>query len=383
MPTFEIRYEDFVRGPIALSGCHLFDVRFAGDEALVGVEFLDQLQRQWALDGRANADEIERRAALACPKEHLSRVGTLTGQHGQRLLLTAWDPPELGDEWTVYKVPKDCPYEWKECDFQERGRTGTMCRAAHPRDLAQRRTTRAACERCGLPSMDILCRNLVDFETTGAEAGGRLERSLVGARCDIESEEFADPTRDAKRCVPGGWDCWVQTYAPEEAVPPAVPAAAQFSIADAIDQLNTAFRKRYKRRLIEIEHARSIEDLMGECPTDEAFQHKLQVVAGLLEGMQLSRLLTGQEAEGSQGSIDLLDRLSARDFSRVPAQYLRSLRNINKLSAGYPRHPKVKNIERAHAELGLPYPVTDYAKGWAIVSETFIQTLRQLALHLG
>jgi len=30
----------------------------------------------------------------------------------------------------------------------------------------------------------------------------------------------------------------------------------------------------------------------------------------------------------------------------------------------------------------LPYPLTDYGKAWAIIRETFIQTLRQIALHL-
>ena len=68
--------------------------------------------------------------------------------------------------------------------------------------------------------------------------------------------------------------------------------------------------------------------------------------------MALSVLLTEQEAEGSQGSIDLLERLFRRDLPALPEQHLRSLRNINKLSNAYPRHARVKNIERAHSELG-------------------------------
>jgi hypothetical protein len=225
---------------------------------------------------------------------------------------------------------------------------------------------------------------VVYVETVGVKTDqtALAKRSLVDAQCNIGSEEFGKPGRDAKLCVPGGLSCWSQTYRPEQPVLPMVPGPAQFSIGEAIDQVNAAFQKRYGRKLVQIEHARSIEDLMGECGDDDALQHRFQVLAGLLEGMQLSGMLTDEEAEGSQGTIDLLERLVARDFATLPQQYVRNLRNVNKLAAGYPRHAKVKNMERAHEELGLPYPLTDYAKAWAIVKETFIQTLRQVALHL-
>ena len=126
----------------------------------------------------------------------------------------------------------------------------------------------------------------------------------------------------------------------------------------------------------------AIEDLAGECTTDDVLQHKLQVLAGLLEGMQVSGLLTKEEAEGAQGTIDLLERLFSRDLPGLPDQHLRNLRNINKLANAYPRHPRVQNIERATAELGLAYPMIDYPKAWAIIRETFVQALRQVALHL-
>jgi len=382
MPTFEIRYAGFRRDASLRAGFYDFDVRSPDTEAGFAVEFPDSLGRQWSLEGRANADEIQRRAVLGYLKEHLAAIDALTRDSARFVLLTAGEPPKFSDEWAVYQVPKDCPYEWKECKHQRSSDTGVLCTVHHPKDVINGLTTRAVCESCDLPSTDILCHNLVYPQTMvgGMDNRGVTSRKVVAAQCDIRSGEFDGR---ASPCVPGGRDCWVQTYEPEEAAAPIVPGAARFSIADAIDQVNMAFRKRYGRKLVSIEHARSIEDLMGECPTDEALQHKLQVLAGLLEGMQLSGVLTDEEAEESQGTIDLLERLVARDFATLPQQYVRNLRNVNKLAAGYPRHAKVKNIERAHAELGLPYPVTDYPKAWAIVSETFIQTLRQLALHLG
>ncbi|MCJ7511039.1 MAG: hypothetical protein MUP14_09175, partial [Dehalococcoidia bacterium] len=219
---------------------------------------------------------------------------------------------------------------------------------------------------------------------------------LWDAHCELGRR--VDET-SATECVPGGRDCWLQTYQPAKAVlagvavqaqppaaeaaPPAVQAEAESSIAEVIDHLNIVFERRYKQRLIPIQHARSIADLMGDCGTDDVLQHKLQVAASLLKDMNLKGLLTHEEVKGCQGPIDLLACLATRDFPGLEDHHLKDLRNINKLAAGYPRHATVKNMERAHAELGLPYPVTDYAKAWEIVRETFIQSLRQIALHLG
>jgi len=383
MPAFEIRYGEFHIRDRARR--HYFDVRSGAAEQRLAVLITDNVRRQWGLDDRGNGDEIEHRGALRYLKGHLAEVGALSPDIVHRVLLTARERRDLGDGWTVHQLPEECPYEWKECRFQERGAAGPMCTAAGPADRVRGRTTQALCEQCGLPSTDTLCDKLVNVRTAGfgtdqLELG---DRRLVGVQCDIGKERLAEPRRDAKLCVPGGRICWVQTYEPPEPELPIVPGAVQFSIGEAIDQVNVAFGKRYGRKLIQIEHARSIEDLMGDCPSDEALQHKLMVLASLMENMPLGGLLTEQEAEGSQGTIDLLERLVARDFATLPQQYVRNLRNVNKLAAGYPRHVKVKNMERAHAELGLPYPVADYAKAWAIVRETFIQTLRQVALHLG
>jgi len=381
MPTFEIRYGGFRRDASLRAGFHYFDVGCPGTEARFAVQFPDSLGRQWGLEGRANADEIQRRAVLGYLKEHLAAIDALTRDSARFVLLTAGEPPKFSDEWAVCQVPEQCPYERKECRFRRRLEAGVTCGVAHSRDPVGGATTTAICERCGLPSTDLLCDNLVYPETVGAgtDAAHVVKRTLSRAACDVASDHFSE----AAQCIPGGANCWVQTYEPEEAQIGVAAQAAQFSVAEAIDQVNAAFRSRYGQKLIVIEEARSIADLAGDCDTDDSLQHKLQVLAGLLEGMQLSGLLTEDEAEGNQGTIDLLERLMARDFATLPQQYVRNLRNVNKLAAGYPRHAKVKNIERAHAELGLPYPVTDYAKAWAIVSETFIQTLRQLALQVG
>jgi hypothetical protein len=376
VPGFEIRYLDLQHDPSRRVKFHVFHVRCGDTEAILPVGLSDLVRRQWRLDSRENAQEVERRVVVARVKEHLARVTELAAH---RILLTARDAPDLGKDWTVRLAPEEPPYERKECKHRLEKQGEHYCSVAEEGDGWGGRTTLANCEDCGLPSTDIACGNLVHPCTVSSRAFGQpWTRQLCDVHCQLGR---AVSEASAVECVPGGRDCWVQTYEVEEAA--AVGSAvAGFSIAEAIDQVNAALRSRYGRKLIVIEHARSIEDLAGDCGTDDSLQHKLQVLAGLLEGMQLSGLLTEQEQEGSQGTIDLLERLVARDFPTLPLQYVRNLRNINKLAAGYPRHAKVKNMERAHAELGLPYPVTDYAKAWAIVKETFVQTLRQLALHL-
>ena len=378
MPSFEIRYGEFHIRDRARR--HYFDVRSGATEQRLAVLISENVPRQWGLDGGPDWDEIERRLTLCYLKGHLADVRALSPNVVHRVLLTAREQTDLGDGWTVHRVPEDCPYEWKECEHRAGKQGEYHCSAAEEGDGWVGKTTLAVCQNCGLPSTDIVCSNLVHPSTRSSRSIGLpWSRELWDIHCELGHRVDGS---SAAECVPGGRDCWVQTYEPEEAALASVPAAAQFSIAEAIDQVNAAFRSQYGRKLIVLEHARSIEDVAGDCPTDEAFQLKLQVLAGLLEGMDLSGLLTEEQAEGSQGTIDLLARLAARDFSTLPEQHVRTLRNINRLAAAYPRHARVKNIERAHTELGLPYPLSDYPKAWAIVRETFVQTLRQLALHL-
>ena len=396
MPAFEIRFGEFRRDASLRAGFYYFDVGWPGSEARFGLEFPDSLGRQWGLEGQANADQVRRRAVLGCLKRHLAAVDTSTRDFARLVLVTAAELPKYGREWAAYQVPECCPYERKECKHKSGKQGDYRCSAAEEGDGWGGRTTLADCEACGLPSTDIVCSYLAHPSTGSSRSFGRpWSRKLWDVFCEVG---YSVDARCAPECIPGGRDCWFQTYEPAQVVPTVVPTAVrsvlaeavpavlqtelQFSIAEVIDQLNTAFRKRYQRPLIEIDQARSIEDLVGECPTDDALQHKLQVLAGLLGGMQLSGLLTAEQEEGCQGSVDLLARLIGRDFPTLPEQHVRTLRNINKLAAGYPRHAKIKNIERAHTELGLPYPLSDYPEAWAIVRETFIQTLRQFALQL-
>jgi hypothetical protein len=380
MDTFEIRHTDIQRRATAAATFHYFDVSSEEAHSTVAVAIGDSVGDLWE-KVRTNGRELELRVALDSLRRHCANI---MDPAFRGVFLTAQERLEVDEGWIIDRAPKACPYERKECRYQERAKAGLICLAAHPREPLHGQTTRAACESCGLPSTDILCDNLVYPQTVGVETDQRRlgKRSLVEAVCDVESQDFANANRDAKLCVPGGLSCWVQTYKVEEAAVVVVSPATQFSVGEAIDQLNMAFRTRYGRKLIHIEHARSIEDLVSECPTDDALQLKLQVLAGLLESMDLSGLVTEQETKGSKGTLDLLECLFKRDLPKLPGQHLSNLRSVNKLANAYPRHPRVKNIDRAHSELGLPYPLTDYGKAWAIIRETFIQTLRQIALHL-
>jgi len=334
---FVIRHDWAGRDVSRRASCQDFVVTSGEHEVIIRVWLTFSLLGAWGIGGRCGAEIVTPRAALSCLKDHLEVTSAL---RNHEITMTAGDVTELGDERTIRPGPKQNPYQWKECLYQERTKAGLVCGARHDQDQLKGLTTRAACRECDLPSTDVLCRNLMYPRTlpSGMDGLGLASRKVVDAQCDIRSAEF---DRQPGLCVPGGHACWVQTHIAEEAPLAGGGTGPQFSVGEAIDQLNMAFRTRYGRKLIHIEHARSIEDLMSECPTDDAFQLKLQVLAGLLESMDLSGLVTEQETKDSQGTMDLLECLFKRDLPKLPGQHLRNLRSVNKLSNAYPRHPRV------------------------------------------
>lgn len=294
MPTFEIRYGEFRRDASLRAGFYYFDVRCPGTEARFAVEFPDSLGRQWGLEGRANADEIQRRAVLGYLKEHLAAIEALTRDPARLVLLTAGEPPKFSDEWAVCQVPEECLYERKECKHQHIRAGERLCGTAREGDRVGGRTTLALCEACGLPSTDILCDNLVNAETAGfgTDQTPVRKRSLIGAQCDIGSEQFVEAARDAKLCVPGGRNCWVQTYEPQE---PGVGGGAgdrnlPAEALDMVDTLNLMFRNQFGTDLFRLRQFRTGRVLMAPCTTEAELAQKLQVLADLIDLMNSEKL---------------------------------------------------------------------------------------------
>jgi hypothetical protein len=383
MLTFEIRYGTFRRDASLRAGFHYFDVRCLGTEARFAVEFPDSLGREWGIEGRANAGEIQRRAVLGYLKEHLAGIDTLTRDSARLVLLTAGEPPKFSDEWAVCQVPKDCPYERKECKHRRTHEAGPVCAVAHDRDPMHGITTLAACERCGLPSTDILCDNLVYVKTVGAETDqtGLRKRSLVDAQCNIGSEEFGKPARDAKLCVPRGRSCWVQSYQPEEAAVGVEPGERDLAAEalDMVDTLNTIFRDQFDAELFRLKQFRTGRVLMGPCATEDGFAHKLQVLGDLIDLMNSKELGEAQGVTSEPGSVNWLAAFLERVGQGDPAPVIRTLRDIRTLRKQLAAHSAAADdFVEACGRLGIDLPIRDWQDAWRRILSPFLEALRKL-----
>jgi len=377
MPTFEIRYGESSRDMDRDTSFHFFDVRCGGAEERIAVGLADHGRARWRLGERPNAQEIESRTILFHLREHLTSVKALTPH---RILLTAWDRPDLGEGWTVHQLPEECPYGWKECRYQELGKQGPLCAVAHPRDPFRGRTTDAACALCGLPSTDVLCDNLVYPETVsaGVDQTGLTKRTLVGAQCNIGSEQFAEPARDAKLCVPGGRDCWFQTYTPDQKAEAAERDLAAEAL-EMIDTLNIIFRDQFDIELFRLKQFRTGRVLLGPCATEEAFAHKLQVLGDLIDLMNSKELGETQGATSDPGSINWLAAFlgkAGQGDSGPVIQRLRDIKTVRKQVAAH--SAATDDFRDACARLSIALPITDWEGAWGQVLSAFLDALRKL-----
>jgi hypothetical protein len=380
MPTFGIRYGEFEYDRSPGMRYHYFDVRCGGAEERIAVGVEDQVWILWGLGGRANGQEIERRVTLRYLKEHLANTTTLASH---RVLLTAWDEPASGEGLTVHRLPEESPYEWKECRFRKRRAAGPVCIAAGPADRVLWRTTQALCEHCGLPSTDILCDNLVNIETVGMETDqtGLLKRSLIDPQCNIGSEKFGKPDRDAKLCVPGGRSCWVQTYKPPE------PAAAvetsernlPAEVLDMVDTLNVIFRDQFDAELFRLKQFRTGRVLMEPCATEEGFAHKLQVLGDLIDLINSKELGEAQGVTSERGSVNWLAAFLGKVAQSDAAAVVQTLRDIRAVRNQVAAHSAAAgDFVDACARLRIDLPITDWEAAWAQVLSAFLDALRSL-----
>jgi len=379
MPSFEIRYEDFIRDASRRAGSHLFYLRSGDTEAMFPVEFPDELGRQWGLGGRPNGDEIQRRAALDCLKRHLPGVGALTGQHGHRLLLTAWEPPHMPDDWTVYQVPKDCPYERKECRHRAGKQGEYYCSVAEEADGWGRKTTLAICEDCAFPSTDIACSNLVHPSTRSSRSIGLpWTRQLWDAHCE---HGHSVDGGSAAECIPGGRDCWMQSYQPQEAAVRAETGRANLATEtlDTIDTLNIIFRNQFGAELFTVKQFRTGRVLMGPCATEADLAHKLQSLGDLIDLMNSKELGEAQGVKAEPGSVNWLAALLERVGQSDPAPVIRTLRDIRTLRKQLAAHSAAADhFVEACGRLGIDLPIADCEGAWYRVLTAFLEALRRL-----
>lgn len=376
MPSFEIRYGEFERKATAHVSFHHFDVRCGDTEARLAVGVTDKVWWEWDIDRQ----EVEHRLALRHLKGHLASLSALSPHEVRYVLLTVGEPPDVGPEWTARQLPEKSPYEWKECRFQQRHETDMTCRVAHRGDPMGGATTTAICEKCGLPSTDLLCDKLVHLETVGVgtDAPNVVKRTLsTRAACDVGNPHFSG----AAECIPGGVSCWVQTYEPQRPAVGAEPGERDLAAEalDMVDTLNIIFRDQFDLELFRLKQFRTGRVLMGPCPTEEGFVLKLQVLADLIDLLNSKQLGEAQGATSQPGSVNWLAAFLGKVAQGEPAPVIQTLRDIRTVRKQVAAHSAAANdFINASARLGIDLPIRDWQDAWRQVLSAFLDALRRL-----
>lgn len=376
MRTFEIRYGEAGFDIDHLSQFHYFDVRGGGAEARVAVGLSELVRRRWDLDSRADRQDVERRVVLHYLKDYLASITALSLH---RVLLTDREGPGLGEGWTAYELPEQCPYEGKECRYRVSQQGEYYCSAAEQADEWGARTTLANCEACGLPSTDILCSKLVHPSTRSSRSTVRpWTRELCDAHCELGhtvSEVSAD------ECVPGGRDCWVQTYEPPQPAEGAEPGERNLAAEalDMVDTLNTIFRDQFDADLFRLKQFRTGRVLMAPCMTEADFVHKLQTLGDLIDLMNSKELAQAQGLTSETGSVNWLAAFLQKVAHGDPAATIHTLRDIRTLRNHLAAHSAaVEDFVAACGRLGIDLPISEWQDAWRRILSAFLEALRKL-----
>ena len=347
-----------------VAGYH-FAISAGSEETFVHVLFTYRLLSSWGIRDDKHPLPVPSRVALARLTD-MVRLREVPADNDIEVLLT-------GDDAALEKP------QWKECNFQQQEAAGLKCTVAHERDPAKGVTTRVLCESCGLPSTDILCDNLVYPKTVGdgTEPDRVKSRSLVAARCDIESTEF----EDARKCIPGGYSCWTRTVQ--------LPAAAAATAGDLavtlvgmIDVLNMIVNDNYAQGLFRLKQARTVRSLTQGCTNEDEFTARLQAIGDLIDLIDAKSLNTSVSVTASAGSINQLEAFLNHQGVSGLEPIIQPLRDIKKVRTLYSHSAASRNFREACARLGIPLPIDDFPAAWHALLSTMVAALRQLQAAL-
>ena len=263
-------------------------------------------------------------------------------------------------------------YLIKSCKFQTKTPTGSICEAASERDNLKRKTCQPLCDRCSIPSSDILCSHLCHPEGYSSGAGPAGQRGIQRAMC----EKGHDPS-NTRECKPDGKDCWELIYEPSEAIPE-IPFDLADRVSDEIDFLNLAFEHAHHSKILELLHARSISDLFGECGDDEMCMFKVAVVADLINNLSVSETLSEEDQKGITGSINLLELYLSKFYPGLAGSLISKLRAVVKIRNSFPVHSQRRQLIETFQKLDIDYPITNWQKAWEKVLFAFWSSLRDL-----
>jgi hypothetical protein len=151
------------------------------------------------------------------------------------------------------------------------------------------------------------------------------------------------------------------------------------SIIDARDNINAIFNLINKDKLIVLVEERDLLQLFRDVQTREEFSYRLCALANAATQMNIKCLRQLTQIEDTRvKSIELLESYIDK-IGIQNKEFIKTLRNINKLRQGYPVHgDRIKGVLEAHKYFEIEYPIADFSTSWKILLKKYLEALHQL-----
>lgn len=156
-------------------------------------------------------------------------------------------------------------------------------------------------------------------------------------------------------------------------------SSIRFDIVDARDYINSLIEEKHHFKLFEIQQERAIVDMYLPCDDKETFRSRILALSGLLSWVNKKGIQgTIKEKLKKKGSIDYLEVFLAKHYPKFDKSIVVVLRNLNRISCGYPRHKDDKEVLKAYKDLSISWPIQDYKLTWEKILSIYAKALNDI-----
>lgn len=151
------------------------------------------------------------------------------------------------------------------------------------------------------------------------------------------------------------------------------------SIIDNRDFINAIIKEKHKEKLFLLTDERDLLQLFRNANSSEEFVFRISALQKLVTNMNdgFLRKITSI-ADTEVRSISLLESF-LQPLSRYEEQPIKTIRSINKLRQQYPIHgDNVTGVLKAHKEIGIEYPISNYSEAWNKVLILYDDALKRI-----
>jgi hypothetical protein len=255
----------------------------------------------------------------------------------------------------------------KDCSFQKRARTGLICDVSTPPD---NRTSESICLGCNLPDDRLRCSRISHPSVQAGPTIGRFFRTVTDALCSIKSTTF-----DPALCLPGGHECW-RLIVDQSPKIEAISADIGERAIDELSHLNLAFYKTFGRSLWKSDEPRSSANVVLSCSSQEEFVSGVACIVDILNKFDIGEKVLGSDGKQVTGSLQALQLFLQQKTSLPNEHPIQMLRQIVEIRNSFPIHSGNKQFINACTELGIEFPIRDWARAWNIIRYQFSRSLR-------